>query len=628
VMAALGPMPRGAPPLVTAEAVGACVLAGRPGRYRLVLEGGAVQEGSADDAGGGRVRLNVPAASGYHRLAIGANEVTLASAPPSCWTIADATGGRRAWGLAVQLYALRRPGDGGLGDLAALRDLAVAAAKHGAAAIAISPIHAQFAALPGHFGPYSPSSRVRLNVLHTGLTVADIAEDRDGLIDWPDAAGRRMAVLRAAFDPADAGFVAYRRTASDGLESHARFEMLHALQGGRRWQEWPAELRSPDSAAVDDLARRHPLEVSFHAWLQWRAEASLDAAQDAARRAGMAIGLIADIAVGTDPSGSDAWCRQGELLQGLTVGAPPDLYNAGQDWGVSTFSPHGLVRNGFAGLLDLLRAGMAHAGGVRIDHAMGLARLWVVPHGMDAAEGAYIRFPLADMMRLIRLESRRHRAIVLGEDLGTLPQGFADRVAGEGMAGMRVLWFERDGDRLRAPADWTPGAAAMTSTHDLATVAGWWSGRDLAWRDRLGRLDADAQATRQTERAALWDAFTASGAASGPPPAPEEAAKVADAASAHIGKSGCMLALLPIEDALALTEQPNLPGTIDEHPNWRRRLPLAADELLSRPDVAARLAALNRDRSAVDGSAVDGSAVDGPAVGGKAVDGPVGGTTA
>jgi 4-alpha-glucanotransferase len=191
-----------------------------------------------------------------------------------------------------------------------------------------------------------------------------------------------------------------------------------------------------------------------------------------------------------------------------------------------------------------------------------------------------------------------------------------------------VLWFERDGDRLRAPADWTPGAAAMTSTHDLATVAGWWSGRDLAWRDRLGRLDADAQATRQTERAALWDAFTASGAASGPPPAPEEAAKVADAASAHIGKSGCMLALLPIEDALALTEQPNLPGTIDEHPNWRRRLPLAADELLSRPDVAARLAALNRDRSAVDGSAVDGSAVDGPAVGGKAVDGPVGGTTA
>jgi 4-alpha-glucanotransferase len=337
--------------------------------------------------------------------------------------------------------------------------------------------------------------------------------------------------------------------------------------------------------------------VAFHAFLQWRTETSLQAAQAAAKAAGMPIGVIADIAVGTDSAGSDAWCRPKEMLHGLSIGAPPDLYNtSGQDWGVTTFSPRGLVQEGFSAFIDMLRSTLRHVGGVRIDHVMGLARLWVVPHGMSAAQGAYIHFPFDDMLRLVKIESRRHRAVVVGEDLGTLPEGFHERLRDAGLAGMRVLWFERDGTRFRPPQHWSHDAVAMTSTHDLATVAGWWQGRDLDWRGKVGTKGEDEDTIRNHDRAALWDAFRASGSAHGEMPGIQDGAAAADAAAAHIGHAACTLAILPMEDALALPEQPNLPGTIDEHPNWRRRLAAPADALLRRPDVASRLAALHQAR--------------------------------
>jgi 4-alpha-glucanotransferase len=287
------------------------------------------------------------------------------------------------------------------------------------------------------------------------------------------------------------------------------------------------------------------------------------------------------------------------MLRGLTIGAPPDLINtSGQDWGVTTFSPSGLIRQGFSGFIELLRSSMRHAGGVRIDHVMGLARLWVVPRGMSAAQGAYLRFPLDDLLRLVKIESRRHRAIVLGEDLGTLPDGFRERLQDAGLAGLRVLWFERDTMRFLPPQQWSGDAVAMTSTHDLSTVAGWWQGRDLEWRAKLTTTIEDEDTIRNHDRAALWDAFRASGSAHGEMPASQDSGPVADAAAAHIGHAACQLAILPIEDALALPEQPNLPGTIDEHPNWRRRLAAPADALLRRPDVASRLAALHQARLA------------------------------
>ena len=598
------------PPLMTAEVGRPIPLAAAPTRFRLTLEDGTVQEGMAEERDGCAV-LPAVATPGYHRLAIGGQETTLAVAPRRCFAVEDAMPGGRPWVLAVQLYALRRPGDAGLGDFGALRDLIGPAAAHGAAGIAISPVHAQFSADQNRFSPYSPSSRMLLNVLHTQIDVPADAETRQleeaGFIDWPAAGGKRLSALRAMFDAATpatlAGLEAYRAEQGDVLETHARFEALHAHlfsadPGLWHWRTWPKQYRDPRNPAVAAFAQEHASEVAFHAFMQWQADRSFAATQQAARAAGMPIGLIADLAVGADSGGSHCWSRQAETLIGLSVGAPPDLLSPdGQSWGLAAFSPRGLALNGFGAYLEMLRSAMRHAGGVRIDHALGLARLWVVPDGASAADGAYLSFPVDDMLRLIALESHRHRAIVLAEDLGTIPDGFQDRLEAAAMLGMRVLWFERHDDRFTSPRDWTKGAVAMTSTHDLPTTAGWWSGRDLEWRGRVGSLGDEANQRHEAElrvrdRAALWDTMRDSGAGDDGQPAPDQAGRIADAAARHVGGAACEMVVLPIEDALALPEQPNLPGTLDQHPNWRRRLPGPAGALLDTPVVAARLAGL------------------------------------
>jgi 4-alpha-glucanotransferase len=340
--------------------------------------------------------------------------------------------------------------------------------------------------------------------------------------------------------------------------------------------------------------------VAFHTWLQFHADRGLADAQKACRDAGMGIGLISDLAVGTDSGGSQCWSRQEETLLGLSIGAPPDLLQReGQNWGLTAFSPRGLSALGFGTYREMLHTALAHAGGMRIDHAMGLNRLWVIPDGASGADGAYLSFPERDLIRLIALESQRHRAIVLAEDLGTVPDGFQDRLREAGIAGMRVLWFERgQDDGFTSPAQWTSRAAAMSSTHDLPTLAGWWRGHDLQWRDTLGQLgDAhDAHEARARDRGLIWQAFRQSGAAEGEQPADDDAAAFADAACVHIGRSACELVMLPVEDALALVEQPNLPGTTDEHPNWRRRLDGDAQNTLDGAATKARLSALQASR--------------------------------
>jgi 4-alpha-glucanotransferase len=610
VLAALGDLPDlSDPPLHTAELGEVFILRGEPGPWRLIREDGTSRDGHADAAGEGRIAIPGIDMPGYHVLQTGDRQRILAVAPPHCWTVADAVGGHRAWGLTAQLYSLRRHADPGFGDFAALEILGRQAGAHGCAAIAISPVHAQFSADPGRFSPYSPSSRGMLNVLHAAPPVPSPGRPGDGtdLIDWPHAAADHLAALRHAFATASpalaADFAAFRAASGEPLERHARFEALHqtffhADQPRWNWRDWPAGLRNPDDPAVAAFAAEQAGEVSFHAFAQFLADRGMQQAQRAARDGGMPIGLIADVAVGTDPGGSDCWRRPQEMLQGLTIGAPPDIFNpGGQNWGVTTYSPHGLRANGYGAFLEMLRASLRHAGGMRIDHVMGLARLWVIPAG--ASHGAYLRFPLDDLLRLVKLESWRHRAIVLGEDLGTLPDGFRGRLEQAGLAGMRVLWFERDGDRFLPPATWSPDAVAMTSTHDLPTVAGWWAGRDIDWRASLGNPDtAPDRHARARDRDALWNAFRESGAADMPEPDAEHPAPAADAAPAHIGSSACALALLPLEDALALHEQPNIPGTTDQHPNWRRRLPVPAETMLDTPDVAARLAGLARARAA------------------------------
>jgi 4-alpha-glucanotransferase len=317
----------------------------------------------------------------------------------------------------------------------------------------------------------------------------------------------------------------------------------------------------------------------------------------------MRIGLIGDLAVGVNSGGSHAWSAPDELLDGLSVGAPPDpLAPQGQSWGLTAFSPRGLVDSGFAPFIATLRAMMVNAGGVRIDHAMGLARLWLSPAGEDASHGAYVSYPFEDMLRLVALESQRHRAIVIGEDLGTVPEGFRERLESAGVYGMRVMQFERDHDGFRKPQHYTRGAASMTSTHDTPTIAGWWRGRDLEMREQLeffgpGQNRAGEDSARAHDRYLMRQAFLDAGVCDHHALHDGDVERVADAAVAFIAQAQCALALAPLEDALAEEEQPNLPGTVDQHPNWCRRNGARADMLLESPQVRARLTAMARARN-------------------------------
>ena len=309
----------------------------------------------------------------------------------------------------------------------------------------------------------------------------------------------------------------------------------------------------------------------------------------------MTIGLIADLAVGMSAAGSYAWAHKDHVLSGLQIGAPPDLFNAnGQNWGLTTLSPRALQTQGYGPFIATLQACMRHAGGLRVDHAMGFLRLWVIPQGATAAEGAYIAYPVSDLFRLTALESHRHRAIVIGEDLGTVPAGFRERLARAGIYGMSVLWFARNGKGFMPPHNWPSLAVAMTSTHDLPTVAGWWRGTDLDARASCGLL-RDAQAermVRSSERDALWAAFKSAKAAEGEAPAAAEATHAVDAAVHFVAKTQAQLALLPLEDALALERQPNMPGTIVEYPNWRHRYDAQAASMLDETSVRYRIASL------------------------------------
>ena len=583
--------------LLTAELGRPFAMPGRPGPWRIALERGGSLEGPA-----GATPPPGTLPPGYHRLAVPGWSGTLAVAPDRGWTLEDAGSGAPLTGLAVQLYALSRRNDGGCGDFAALAELASRAASRGIDALAISPVHALFTADPARAAPYAPSSRLALNPAYAACDAGRAAGAEMGLIDWQSVVTARLAALRQDFarDAASLAFAAFRRHASRALHHHALFEAIAASEvargGSTDWRRWPAGLASPESEAAKRFAAEAAGEVAFQLYLQYRAASGFDAAQRAARQGGMRVGLIADLAVGGDPGGSDAWMHPADMLRGLSIGAPPDAFNReGQSWGLTTFSPFGLRQSGFAGWIGMLRATFAHAGGVRIDHAMGLARLWVIPEGAAAGEGVYLAYPCRDLMRLLALESLRHRAVILAEDLGTVPRGFADRLAAAGFVGLRVLWFERTATGFRPPAAWQETAAAMTSTHDLPTVAGWWQERDIDWRMRLG-LRHETRAARERDRHLLWRAFRAAGAASGGEPTPEEGGRVATAAAGFLGRTSSRLALLPLEDALALAEQPNLPGTSTGHPNWRRRLPDRVETMLDRPDVAARLRALRTAR--------------------------------
>lgn len=518
-----------------------------PGRQvRLLAEDGGAHELRGLE---GAVTADLP--PGYYRIADSAR--TLAVTPRRAFQAAG-----KMWGIAAQLYALR--GSPGFGDFAALGRLCEDAAKAGADAVMLSPVHAL---LPGGISPYSPSSRQFLNPLYIPCAGRDPG---NALIDWPRATRHRLETLRRAFRQfeamgGDRAFESFVRNGGSALRRHARMQ-------------------------ADDAS-----DTRFQLYLQWRADAALAQAQARARAAGMAIGLISDVAVGVDPRGSEADGNSG-MLHGLCIGAPPDAFNSGgQNWGLTGFSPEGLRSGGYRGFLDMLRAAMRHAGGIRLDHAMGLMRLWVVPDGMRPAEGAYLHYPFESLLGLLCLESQRHRALVIAEDLGTVPPVFRHRIHRAGLLGMNVLWFARDAQgAFVPPCLWPASNAALSGTHDLPTLAGWWRERDLAWRAKItGQPQARARKERAREKRALWKALKRSGAGG---TLPGSAGRFIDGAMAALATAPSPLTLVPLEDLTGEIEQANIPGTIDEHPNWRRRL--AADAPFALRAVRRRAALLGR----------------------------------
>jgi 4-alpha-glucanotransferase len=530
-----------------------------------------------------------------------------------CFGIDDVAPQTRLWGAAIQLYGVRRDGDGGIGDFGGAVAMARGIAPFGADALALSPTHALFSARPNHYSPYAPSSRAFLNPLLADPALVFGADrigraqsDRETLIDWPARGREKLALYRALFDAFDAGplyadFEQFQAEKGTALNRHALFEVLDAQAEIHDWRRWPEAWRDPVRAEAD-LSFVDAAELRFHMFLQWLTHRSMAAAQKAARDAGLRIGLIADIAVGVDPTGSDAWSRQSDMLTGLSIGAPPDLFNPqGQNWGLTALSPRALTSADGEPFADVLRANMACAGGIRIDHAMGLRRLWLIPDGAAPGDGAYLTYPFELLLRQIVWESRRHRAIVIAEDLGTVPPGFSDRLNAAGILGMRILWFERDGERFMLPDEWRRDAVAMTSTHDLPTVTGWWRGDDIATRDavgfyREGPTVATVKTQRTRERKELWRALTAAKCADGPQPASRSTLKVAAGAIRFVARTPSRLALIPLEDLVGEKDQPNLPGTVTEHPNWRRRQKATTEKLLAAPKVAAHLAALKQER--------------------------------
>jgi 4-alpha-glucanotransferase len=653
-------------------------------RYELILENGSRLTGTAIVQEPGRMRIAPIARPGYHTAVFAGTTIHLAVCPPGCPSMDDVCGelGTREWGIAAQVYSLhgRRGGQAGAaatapmtpapwevgGDFGLVGRLAAQAAHAGASAMAISPLHAMFSAAPQRYSPYSPSSRLFLNAAYiepgrvlgdaalrramAGMDRGSASVGRDGTpqrVDWLQRLPERLALLRRMFDDfmdqassrAFEAFTGFRAKGGEALESHARYEALHAhhvraLGPDSGWRDWDAILHDPAGTAVRAFAREHEKDVAFHVFLQWLADEGLRAAQHAARDAGMPIGLIADLAIGTDPRGSHAWSRQEDMLSRVSVGAPPDLYQAlGQNWGLTAFSPRALRQRGYSAFIETLRAALAHAGGVRIDHVLGLARMWLIAEGEAAADGVYLKYPLDDLLRLVALEAWRHRAIVVGENLGTVPPGFNDALERKGILGINVLWFEREekadeGEAPDVPASaaafklpdaWPAAAMATSTTHDLPTINGWWRGRDLRWRDRLGQYREGELAQRLQEReadkATLWSALQASGqvpSSDEAVPDGPDARDVPVAADvpvtaprkevlAYVSATPCPLAIIPLEDLLGLEEQPNFPGgdrAQEGHPNWTQVLPLSVDEIFHDEDVKENIAAISNARSA------------------------------
>ncbi|MGE5442095.1 MAG: 4-alpha-glucanotransferase [Bacteroidota bacterium] len=570
---------------------------------------------------------------GYHvvRLADRPDEVMrLIVAPRKCYLPPSLAAGDMTWGISAQLYTLHRPGNWGIGDFTDLRELVDVAADVGASVIGLNPLHALFLARPEEASPYSPSTRLFLNPLYIDVeAVPEFAECTEAraardAADTELAACRelreiayrrvkpiKLTILEALYacflrkhDAVAAGggrveaFERFRREQGELLRRYALFESLSEEFAGTPWQQWPEPYRRPDSTEVEEFARANADRIRFFEYLQWQADEQLGRAQARALERGLSIGIYRDLAVGASRDGLDAWADQQVVVQSAKVGCPPDPFNMlGQDWGIPPLHPLRLRDGGYEPFIAMLRANMRHAGALRIDHVMGLMHLFWIPADGDPTGGAYVKYPFDDLLAVLALESQRNRCLVVGEDLGTVPAGFRERMAEANVLSYRVLYFEKDGDRFKTPAEYPGLALACVTTHDLATLAGFWQGSDLELKRRLNLYPSD-DARSTDESARRWDkslllrALAGEGLlpdgidpedANGAPMSPALMA----ALHGYLARSPARILLVQIDDLMQELEQINLPGTVFERPNWRRRLSMRVDQLPGLPVMRA-----------------------------------------
>ena len=605
--------------------------------------------------------IEPPARLGYHRLALAdaeaAAETALIVAPRQCWP-AD-TGPARAWGLVTQLHALRSDRNWGIGDFTDLTRLAELAAAAGADILALSPLHALFLAAPERCDPYHPSSRRWLNPLFIDVEAVpelagskEVREYLDGddfqatlralrgaeLVDYRGVAAAKLDVLGRLFrqvqtdaQPDDARRRDFRAFCdARGAELH-RFALFQAVaehlseqpptgrpetgpehaqhqdRGG--FDTWPAGYRDPESPAVRDFAEQHAERVRFFAWLQWLARRQLTAVAARCAALGMAHGLCLDLAVGASPDGADRWTAPARYLAGVHVGAPPDDFSPkGQDWQVLGWHPGRLRETAYAPFAAELRGAMQGAGALRIDHVMGLLRLFLVPEGAEPVAGTYLAYPFHELLGVLALESVRNRCLIIGEDLGTVPDAVREAIPDWGLLSTRVLYFERDAEGgFLPPADYRQDAMVTAGTHDLPPLQGFWTGADLERRRELKLLPTDddyAQRllARAHDRARLLLALDA--AALLPADAGTDPVALSRLTPAHLAavqvylaRAPARLLLVQTADLLGETEQMNLPGSGTAHPNWRRRQPLALERWPEQPELMRLLAAVAKERA-------------------------------
>jgi 4-alpha-glucanotransferase len=596
-----------------------------------------------------RVHLPLPAdlPLGYHRIATWldaglAGETRLIVAPPRCYEPPSVAAGVRSWGIAVQLYSLRSDGNWGMGDLHDLRELIAQAAPMGCSIVGLNPLHALLPAVPDQISPYSPSNRQFLNVLY--VAVPDVPEFAEcapaqervadpefqallrqlratSNVDYPRVAAAKFAVLRMIFEhfrnahlatgtERAAAFHKFVRERGEPLRLHAIFDALDAdlrLLGPQYWgwPSWPEEYRDPLSPAVNRFARDRAGEVEYFLYLQWLAEEQLYAAQQLARQSGMAIGLYGDVAVGANPGGSETWANRHLYVQQASVGAPPDpLALKGQDWGIPPQSPAELRAQEYEPFVTLIRNNMRATAALRLDHVMTLFRLWWVPRGSSSARGAYVHYPLDDLVAILALESVRNHCIVIGEDLGTVPDEVRDAMERYHVYHYKVLLFEKEEDqRFKAPWRYARNALATVTTHDLPTLRGWWEGLDIGLREQLDLYPAASQAEedgrgRERERVAMMQALSEQRLwhwESHEPP-PDYSPALARAIQCYLGVSNAGLAMIQIEDLIGMPDPANVPGTHQEHANWQRKVAINTADILAREEVREMLAAMNAAR--------------------------------